>query len=607
MFKYICTIFSLFILSLLFPINVNAQEKITDYVVNIEIQEDGKIKISEEIVYDFGSQEKHGIYRNIPLIKENEEGKRFKMTFENISVTRDGINEIYETKTNKELEIKIGDPNKTITGEHVYKINYTVSGALTYFEDFDELYWNVNGTEWEVPIQHLFVSVLIPEDIPDSKLQYNCYTGEIGSTDSNCVVRHQTENFITYETTQPLNSGENMTVVLNFPKGYIAELFPQEIKRDLLTTILLVFGAVGLIILNVLLPAKKVLQLIKQRSQLKKQRQVVAAWFEPPQKKDGSEFSPAETRAILEGKADAKSITSEIIHLAQEGYLKIISEGKKNFRFKLLKQPDNNLKDFQKLILNSLFSGADSLGLKEGFQLTKDIVKETQKARKEAKESGKRLSSEDIKNIQSEAMSKLVENKTEVTLKEIKKSQYFGSKYQEITEKMVGHLDEEGIYSKDLNKLKTKNSLIAVGSAFLLGFVNTAVYIIAAIYEKPRTNFGIDAYSKAQSLKNFLRSQEEQLEFQADRKMLFEKLLPYATAFGVEKTWLKRFKDITLQDTDWYQGDLSTMQFAGMTSAMASSVKSAHSSVQTSSSGFSSGSSGGFSGGGGGGGGGGSW
>ena len=107
------------------------------------------------------------------------------------------------------------------------------------------------------------------------------------------------------------------------------------------------------------------------------------------------------------------------------------------------------------------------------------------------------------------------------------------------------------------------------------------------------------------SLKNFLSSQNDQIDFQAKEMMFFEKLLPYATAFGVDDIWIKRFKNIYGANPEWYQGnDLTSLVL--LNKAVSNSYR-----ISTykgrSSSGFSSGFSGGHSGGGGGGGGGGSW
>ena len=141
-----------------------------------------------------------------------------------------------------------------------------------------------------------------------------------------------------------------------------------------------------------------------------------------------------------------------------------------------------------------------------------------------------------------------------------------------------------------------------------VGFIFTSIVSFALGKNSVnKTRLGIEKYSEAKSLKNFLVSQDEQLNFQAENQMFFEKLLPYASALGVEKVWAKRFKDLNIIKPDWYEGDFSrgVMTFSALNTSVNSNLGMTNSS---SSSGFSSGSSGGgFSGGGGGGGGGGSW
>lgn len=532
-----------------------AQENIKAFDTSILINKDGTVDVIENITYDFGTQTRHGIYREIPLIKTNEDGQGFKLGIDNVKVKIDDNREVpYEKKLEDTLHLKIGDPSKTITGEHKYTISYTVSGALTYFEDFDELYWNITGNGWDVPIEQAFALVSVPDTVPTEKISQTCYTGVKGSAQKSCLAVQQKAHLVSFRTLESLQPKEGMTVAVNFPKGYVEELLPQRDKSQILEYLLYGLAGIVLFLFNILLPGKKLMQLIKQRKNLKSKSKIVATWFDPPKKEDGRSFSPAETKAIVSGKVDHKSITAEIIKLAQKGYLKIQPEGKKHFRFVQLKNSDASLKDFQHTILTTLF------------------------------------------NL-----------KREVTTKDLKKSKNFGTKYATMTKQIVGHLDEDGIYEKDLNKLRVKNSLIAIGSGLIFGFVNMLVYIAATIWERPYSKFGIDAYSKAKSLENFLKSQDEQFGFQADKQMFFERLLPYATAFGVEDIWVKRFRDLQLKEVDWYEGDMTAVQFAAMSTALNRGVKGAVSTASKSSSGFSSGSSGGFSGGGGGGGGGGSW
>ncbi len=573
------------------------QEKINNYQVNIQIQGNGKISVEEEIQYDFGNSERHGIFREIPLIKENEEGERFKLKFTDISVENPS-GETYqykETRNRENLKLQVGDPNEKITGEHTYVISYTVSGALTYFEGFDELYWDAVGSNWNVPIGKVKVTIQLPQSVPQEKLNFNCFIGEEGSGVGDRCETSKEENKIIYESTRPLKQREGITVVLNFDSGYVEKLFPEKVRPEFLQYILIGLAITLLTTLNLILPVKKVIQLVKQRRKLKRESKIVAAWFQPPKSKNGKEFSPSETRAILTGSANERSITSEIIFLAQKGYLKIISEGKKDFRFRKLKSEDESLTNFQQTILEALFHDYKKMELKGGLRVAIRIF-------------GK--SKEIIGNkerLEENARNALSEEKQEITLKQLKKSKYFGTRYNDIIEEILGNLDEEGIYKKDLNKIKNRNTLIAVLSGFFFGFVNLIVYSIAAKIEKPRTEFGIDAYSKAKSLKNFLESQEGQLEFQADEQMFFEKLLPYATAFGVEDVWMKRFSGLGIKPPDWYEGDFNAARMAVIGSAVSSGIKGSTATANRSSSGFSSGSSGGSVGGGGGGGGGGSW
>lgn len=90
---------------------------------------------------------------------------------------------------------------------------------------------------------------------------------------------------------------------------------------------------------------------------------------------------------------------------------------------------------------------------------------------------------------------------------------------------------------------------------------------------------------------------------------LFEKLLPYAIALGVEKQWAKEFNDIYKQPPEWFSGNWSTFNAYYLASSITGSMQSAMATsfAPPSSSGSSGFGGGGFSGGGGGGGGGGGW
>ncbi|MGB0925267.1 MAG: DUF2207 domain-containing protein, partial [Minisyncoccia bacterium] len=72
-----------------------------------------------------------------------------------------------------------------------------VDGSIRYFDEYDEIYWNAIGLDWNVPIKNANI-VLTSHEIPFG--QYSCYVGELSSQqkcNSNRVSTHQL--FFTYE------------------------------------------------------------------------------------------------------------------------------------------------------------------------------------------------------------------------------------------------------------------------------------------------------------------------------------------------------------------------------------------------------------------------
>ena len=123
----------------------------------------------ERIAVDFGTLQRHGIYREIPVryrkvIRQGLplEG-RVNVDLDLEQVT-DGRGRKLQTKVDRgdRVRIRIGDPNRTITGRQTYVIHYRLGSGLGFFEDHDELYWQVTGTEWPVPILRASAAVTLP-------------------------------------------------------------------------------------------------------------------------------------------------------------------------------------------------------------------------------------------------------------------------------------------------------------------------------------------------------------------------------------------------------------------------------------------------------------
>lgn len=537
---------------------VSYSESIKNFNSTVSILKDGTITVSEQIIYDFGSAERHGIYRDIPYIKKNEDGKKFRMSFKVQSVTDEQNNSWnYILSDNGErIHLKIGDKDKYVTGIQHYIITYSISGALSYFSDHDEIYWNATGNDWNVPVEKSDVTVSVPTATP--YLNVKCFTGPLGSTEENCTI-NTIGNIARFSRDQPLLPGSGLTIVVGFPKSVVAVLEPQEVA-DFFDTLLgkialfalVISGLFWYFIYPLWLPVRWYLHGRDPFAGIP-----TRAWFEPPHTKNERSLTPGETGALIDEKVDLSDIQAIIVDLARRRYLMIV-EYKKG-EFKLVKHEDMaarqvaTLTSFEKYFFEELFDGEDEVKLKDG-KLSDMVVK---------------------------------------------------------TKEMIYEsLVKEGFFPEDPSKVRKFYVIITGLAVFTINPLLIVTSVIFGSIMAKKTLEGAHAVNVAKGLKNFLSSQERQLKFQAEKQTMFEKLLPYAVAFGVEKIWAKRFEGLGLQQPEWYQTygtSIFTMNsFSNSFHSSMSSVGKAATPTR-SSSGFSSGFSGGSSGGGGGGGGGGSW
>lgn len=557
---------ALFLLTLVVIIPVYAQdsgqEQINSFQSSIVINNDGTIDVVETIEYDFSSNERRGILRNIPFIKENKDRKKYKLDVK-VNSVQDENGKKYEYKTTSEdenIEIRAGNVNKFLTGVHTYVISYTVKGALTYFSDHDELYWNATGNEWNVPIAKSSATVTMPDGTIQENIKGMCYTGTSGSTAAYCTVEQQ-NNTVIFSSTTPLYAYEGLTIVTSFPKNIVAVLEPQEVVPFFNTwqgklTQLGIFGFAlfWYILYPLWLPIKWYLYGRDPAGISGQDMGEVRAWFDPPTTKSGRPLTPAEVGVLVDERAQERDISAMIVGLAQKGFLTIVEKNEKEFHLKKnTKANEAELLDYERNFLHSVFKSQEEVNLK-----TAKLYETVEKAKKD----------------------------------------------------LYTALENEGFFPHNPQNIRTFYEVL---SGFAIFSLNFPLVFSAQIFGRNipvKTLHGVNAAKVGQSLKSFLSSQERQLEFQAKNQMMFEKLLPFAVAFGVERIWSERFKDIALRAPDWYQGyhsgNFNSVNFTRSLGSSFSQVSKA-ATPTTSSSGYSSGFSGGSSGGGGGGGGGGSW
>ena len=526
-------------------------EHIENYTINILIKNSAKIEVTEVISYYF-SEPRHGIFRNIPYKKTNSDGKTYVMDIDDISVSLGNSAAVPFTtsKDGTNMSLKIGDPSITVSGSQKYIIKYTVSGAITYFSDHDELYWNGIGNDWQIPISSAIINVTAQADIEPSEYNATCFTGSLGSNEENCAWVVTNTPSISFQTTTKLDSGEGFTIALGFPKNKVAVLEPKE---DKLSSIIVAIILISSFIYFIVVPLIIVFFYTKEAKNVKTKQRIVAAWFSPPKDSQGKDYSPAETGLLYSKKIDNRLITATLINLAQRGFIKIKIDEKNKVSF-FRTDKNEELDTYENSLLDGIFHNNGS---------------------------------------------------SEVTLSSLKTSKHLASRITDFKSGLNRSIKDQKLFKHDL---VTYSSLFAVLGGFGLMTFNFLLTLFSFLLGRkmcPRTDDGIQKYSEAVSLRNFLVSQDEQLDFQAENQMWFEKLLSYATAFGVEDIWIKRFGNLNIQAPDWYEGDIARFYaLSAINHNISDTLNSATISATRSSSGFSSVFSGGSSGGGGGGGGG---
>jgi uncharacterized membrane protein YgcG len=126
----------------------SSEERIPQLWVMATVADDGSARVVEVIDYDFGSNSRHGIFRDVPDLSPDEP----------VEVSSpDAPDDVDVTSIPGFIpHITIGDPDRTVSGLHRYVLEYTLDGLAPG----GDLAWNAVGTDWDVPIDHAEVHVL---------------------------------------------------------------------------------------------------------------------------------------------------------------------------------------------------------------------------------------------------------------------------------------------------------------------------------------------------------------------------------------------------------------------------------------------------------------
>ncbi len=568
---------SLFILTPLFAF---AGESIDAFSVHIELKPNGSAVVQEEIFYNFGENavSRHGIYRRIPLTYTLP-GERKERTIEISSImVTDGTGKLRQSKYSgggNYMELKIGEPDVEVTGSQLYVIRYTVWGAINQdLEDKDEFYWNVTGNEWKETIAAARTDVILPLFMNENLVTKSCYVGRIGSTQPCSASSTPQEgtgviNSVRYTYAGALHTNEGMTVAVGIPKG-IFLIAPKSTTKKLADSVGIYhwwrsdfFGVSALIPLIVFAVMFRVWW-TKGRDPA--DGTIIAAYDIP------EHLTTLELAYLYSGGLKPQAISATIVDLAVRGFITI-----------------------ERIEKKILFITTDDYRLNFSLDADTAVLTVPEKLLYDA------LRASGNTGLVSALAHKLTQVNTDLTkliAADLTVLGYFETNPQVATR----------------NYVLTGFALILLGS--FLPFANLALVSSGAVIlafgflMAKRTPKGAVAHDEIEGFKEYLSVAEgDRIVFanapEADPNT-FERFLPYAMIFGVEKAWAGKFANMyTEKDSGhWYHGGGKSLNAVALASTMGSFSTSTAAAFAARGGGSGGG---GSSGGGGGGGGGGSW
>ena len=538
--------------------------------VELQVLSGGDLLVTETVSPRFEGAW-NGIERLIPIEYHTPQGFNYSLLLDRVTVTDEqGTPLRFESSRERHYRnFRIWIPGAT-DGTRTFVMKYRVRNGLKFFEDHDELYWNVTGDEWDVPIEQASVRIILPPHATGVRAQ--AFTGAYGAREQAATVSIIGSG-IEMTMTRPLGFREGLTAVVGWDKGLVTA--PTALDQARISFVSNWPLGIPLLIFGVMY------RLWSTRGKDPRLRPI-AVRYEPP-----DHLTPAEIGTLVDESPDTGDITATVVDLAVRGYLRITERKAEHllglwssmdylFRRARPRQEWGTLPAFERLLLEALFKNSEA-----------DEVL---------------LSS--LENRFYKSLSGI----RDAIFDSLQRRKYYSQRPDRVKQGyLVGGIALGILLTIALAVLADRWGLAPL-TALAAGLLSGVIVVGFGRIMPARTQQGTRALEGVLGFEDFLtRVEADRFDRVIKTPELFEKFLPYAMALGVEKNWARAFESIVMTAPAWYQGsELAQFNTRGFTSRMgnmASRTGSTMTSAPRSSggSGFSSGGSsgGGFGGGGG--------
>jgi len=501
-------------LLLLVPSSAAAQARrfaIDTFRVTLSVNRDASLVVREDITFEFHGAH-NGIFRTIPVRYERG-GLEFALRLSGIGAYDDADRPLRTEVSypGRYVKIKAWVPGAVDTRKTVTLV-YRVRRGLIAFEDHDELYWNVTGNEWEVPIRQAEVFVDLPPTVAPELVRTLAFTGPRGGGGQDWAL-DRVERYLRVATTRALRPREGLTVVVGWPTGQIER--PSAFREALWSV-----GDNWPLGLPLLALAWGGLVWWAYGRDPAATRSVKPEYEPPPG------LAPAEAGALVDERAEPRDVIATIVDLGVRGYLRIepVPGDEGDFTFTRLKPVagDPDLTPLDLFVLAKIF-GPDWL-----------------------------------LNVRS--------------LSEVKRD--YDNVFPPIRDQIYKEMVRAGLFPASPHAVRTGWLLaggLVASSAFFVRDITPAwldvyglelpigvglsglVFMFWARHMSRRTRAGARTLAHVRGFQEFLeRAEQDRLaRMPADT---LHRFLPWAIALGVSERWVHGFRGLAVAEPGWYRG-----------------------------------------------------
>lgn len=502
-----------------------AQERswqIESFHADIRVLENGSIEVTETIRPRFDGSY-NGIYRTIP-VEYRVNGFRYRLRLSVDAVTdADGNPLRYESKRDgDDLNTKIWVPGAADTVRTV-RLSYGVTNGLRFFEadegedgivePYDELYWNVTGTEWPVPIETASATVRLPQAV--GGVRAHAFTGGYGATGRDAVVDVAGRR-VDVRTDRPLGFREGLTIGVGWNAGVVRRPTAIDLAAMYLFANWPLF-----------LPFFALAFMYRRWNERGRDPEIgsIKPRYEPP-----GDLTPAEVGVIVDNRADLRDLTATLVDLAVRGHLTIGEREEKrlpglasgrDYVFERRDTPDDDLAPHESALLRAVFGG-------RGTRRLSDLRDRFYK---------------DLPELKSTLLATLIEHGVYAESPAIVAGKYVGLGFLIGIVILFGGLLAQAVLP------------LAMAAVLGAAIASALVIVIFGLFMPARTKKGTELLRQVKGFEEFLtRVESQRYRRRITGPEMFERCLPYAMALGVAAQWSRAFRDLYREPPDWYHG-----------------------------------------------------